>query len=65
MENQVEKAACVNPNALIILIGVVFGALIGMVAKESFLGTIGGAFVGFVFAIVFNSVLYKQTPHDR
>lgn len=65
MENQVENCSGVNPNALIVLVGVVFAALIGLVVKESFLGTVGGAVIGFIAAIIFNGVFYKQTPHDR
>lgn len=66
MENQVENNACApNPKGLIVLIGVIFGALISFTANETFLSIIGGAVVGLVIAVFFNSYLYAQKPHDR
>ena len=51
MENQVENSACApNPKGLIVLIGVIFGALISFTANETFLSIIGGAVVGLVIA---------------
>lgn len=66
MENQVENNTCApSPKGLIVLIGVIFGALISFTANETFLSIIGGAVIGLIIAAFFNSFLYAQTPHDR
>ncbi|AIM35345.1 hypothetical protein ACFX5U_22000 [Sphingobacterium sp. SG20118] len=66
MENQVENNTCApSPKGLIVLIGVIFGALISFTANETFLSIIGGAVVGLVIAILFNNFFYAQRPSDR
>lgn len=66
MENQVENGSCTfNPKSLIVLIGVVFAALIAFTACGSALSVIGGAIVGLIIGIFFNSVIYPQKTHDR
>lgn len=66
MENQVENNACTpSPKGLIVLIGVIFGALISFTANETFLSIIVGAVIGLIIAAFFNSFLYAQNPNDR
>ncbi len=47
------------------LIGAIFGALIGGVARESVGGTLIGLIVGLVFAAFFVKVLLPEREHDR
>lgn len=47
------------------LIGAVFGALIGWVARESVSGVIIGLVVGLVFAAFFVKALLPERAHDR
>ncbi|GGH10033.1 hypothetical protein FAZ19_01510 [Sphingobacterium alkalisoli] len=65
MENQVTESKSLNVKSVILLIGVLFGALISFAANETFLSIIGGAVVGLVIAILFNSYILPQKPHDR
>jgi membrane associated rhomboid family serine protease len=60
-----EGTSEVNVKGLIILIGTVFGALIGGLTQESFVAAIVGLIVGLIFAAFFATVLLKDTPHDR
>jgi uncharacterized membrane protein YgaE (UPF0421/DUF939 family) len=65
MENQVTETKSLNVKGLILLIGVIFGALISFAANDTFLSIIGGAVVGLIIAILFNSYILPQKPHDR
>ncbi|TJZ62103.1 hypothetical protein FAZ15_06225 [Sphingobacterium olei] len=65
MENQVTETKSLNVKSLILLIGVIFGALISFAANDTFLSIIGGAVVGLIIAILFNSYILPQKPHDR
>ncbi|MGJ1198226.1 hypothetical protein ACR777_04900 [Sphingobacterium spiritivorum] len=67
MENHIENTeeTALNVPGLIILIGVIFGALIVLAWNLSILGAIGGAIGGFIFAVIFISFLLKGKPHDR
>ncbi|MGE8242772.1 hypothetical protein D3C81_632960 [compost metagenome] len=69
MENQINNN-CTTIDAgkakgIILLVAVVFGALIGFAANETFLSIIGGAVIGLIIAAFFNSVIYPQKPSDR
>ncbi|WP_140937065.1 hypothetical protein [Sphingobacterium lumbrici] len=65
MENQATETKSLNVKSVILLIGVIFGALISFAANETFLSIIGGAVVGLIIAILFNSYILPQKPHDR
>ncbi|MBE8721633.1 hypothetical protein [Sphingobacterium pedocola] len=65
MENQVTETKSLNAKSLILVIGTIFGALISFAANGTFLSIIGGAVVGLVIAILFNSYILPQKPHDR
>lgn len=66
MENQIENSSCApSAKSLIVLIGIVFGALIAFTANETFMSIIAGAVIGLIVAIFFNSVIYPQKTHDR
>ncbi len=47
------------------VIGAVFGALTGWVARDSVLGLVVGLVVGLVFAAFFVKSLLPQRAHDR
>ena len=65
MENQFENSNEINVKGIILLAGTILGALTGWVAKETFLGLAGGLVGGFIFAIIFISVLLPNKTHDR
>lgn len=65
MENQATETKSLNVKSVILLIGVIFGALISFAANETFLSIIGGAVIGLIIAILFNSYILPQKPHDR
>ena len=64
MENQVNEQP-LNVKGLILLIGTIFGALIGYAACGSFLSIIGGLVVGLIAAIGFISVILPYKESDR
>lgn len=65
MENQINETKPLNVKGLILLIGTVFGAVIAFAACGSLLSIVGGLIGGLVFAVVFNTFLLPQKPHDR
>ncbi|MCI0921554.1 hypothetical protein [Sphingobacterium rhinopitheci] len=65
MENQLKETESLNVKGIILLVAAVFSALIASVACGTFLSIIGGAVVGLVFAVFFNSVLLPQRESDR
>lgn len=70
MENQLDNNTdtTISSNqakGIILIVGLIFGALIAFAACGSFWSLFAGAFVGFIFAVFFTSVLYRQNPSDR
>lgn len=65
MKNQVKNSDQLNVQGLTVLIGVVFGAITAAVASGTFVGILIGAVIGLVTAIIFNTALLPQKPHDR
>lgn len=65
MENQVENNENLNVKGIILLLGTIFGALISIIVKGTFLGFIGGLVIGFVLAVFFISVILPHKPSDR
>lgn len=65
MENQINETKPLNVKGLILLIGVVFGALIALAAYGTVLSTLGGVIGGLIFAAIFIAYLLPHKPHDR
>jgi len=65
MENQVEHNENLNVKGIILLLGTIFGALVSIIVKGTFLGFIGGLVIGLAFAIFFISVILPHKPSDR
>ena len=65
MENQIENSNPINVKGIILLAGALLGALTAWLACDTFLGVLAGLIGGFVFAIIFVTVLLPHKPHDR
>lgn len=65
MDNNCSTIDAGQAKGIILLVAVVFGALIGFTANETFLSIIGGAVIGLIAAVIFNSIIYPHKPSDR
>lgn len=65
MENQINETKPLNAKGLILVIGVVFGALISFAANGTPLSILTGLIGGLVLAIIFNTFLLPHKSHDR
>lgn len=65
MKNQVKSNPELNAPALVIIMGIVFGAVLFLVADATFGNFVLGAVIGLVVALIFNYIVLPYKPHDR
>lgn len=65
MKNQVKNNTELNAPALVIIMGIVFGAILFLVANATFGNFVLGAIIGLILALIFNYVMLPYKPHDR
>lgn len=65
MENQINETKPLNVKGLILVIGVVFGALISFAANGTALSILTGIIGGLIIAVIFNTFLLPHKSHDR